>query len=128
MNKEFDFDNIGKTMPYRTPEGFFERMQAETMARVQAEKRRKRMHNLKIGITAALGIAAIWCGVAFFFPSVTTDAIDSNPTDAWLATAEDPFDLYLQQLSDEELEAWIEFSENDIYYEFTTENEEYEDY
>jgi len=29
-------------------------------------------------------------------------------------------DVYLQGLSDEELEEWVEFSENDIYYELTT--------
>ena len=27
MEKEFDFKNIGKQMPYRTPDGFFDRMQ-----------------------------------------------------------------------------------------------------
>lgn len=27
MNKEFDFDDIGKKTPYRTPDNFFEDMQ-----------------------------------------------------------------------------------------------------
>lgn len=27
MEKEFDFKNIGKRMPYRTPDGFFGKMQ-----------------------------------------------------------------------------------------------------
>ena len=44
-----------------------------------------------------------------------------------MANVEDPMELYLQQMSDEELEAWIEFSENDIYYELITENEGYEE-
>ena len=26
MEKEFDFDKIGKRMPYQTPEGFFDEM------------------------------------------------------------------------------------------------------
>ena len=34
MEKEFDFNSIGKRTPFRTPDGFFERMQAETMKRV----------------------------------------------------------------------------------------------
>ena len=34
----------------------------------------------------------------------------------------DAMDLYLLGISDEELEEWVEFSENDIYYELTTEN------
>ena len=29
MNKEFDFDDIGKKTPYRTPDNFFEDMQLE---------------------------------------------------------------------------------------------------
>ena len=37
MDKDFDFDKIGKKTPFRTPEGFFERMQAETMRRVEEE-------------------------------------------------------------------------------------------
>ena len=28
MDKEFDFDKIGKRMPYQTPEGFFDEMEA----------------------------------------------------------------------------------------------------
>ena len=40
MDKDFDFDKIGKKTPFRTPEGFFERMQAETMRRVEEEKRK----------------------------------------------------------------------------------------
>lgn len=31
MDKEFDFDRIGKKVPYRTPEHFFEEMQQEVM-------------------------------------------------------------------------------------------------
>lgn len=122
MNKDFDFNEVGKRMPFRTPEGFFEKMQAETMVRIKAEKRRKKLYRLKIGITAVLSAAAIWCGVMFFFPTQSTDPVQQEIGNEWLANVEDPMELYLQQLSDEELEAWIEFSENDIYYELTTEN------
>ena len=31
-------------------------------------------------------------------------------------------DLYLQGLTDEELEEWIELTENDVFYTLTTEN------
>ena len=33
MNKEFDFDDIGKKPPYRTPDNFFEDMQQKVMER-----------------------------------------------------------------------------------------------
>ena len=122
MNKDFDFNEVGKRMPFRTPEGFFEKMQAETMVRIKAEKRRKKLYRLKIGITAVLSAAAIWCGVMFFFPTQSSDPVQQGIGNEWLANVEDPMELYLQQLSDEELEAWIEFSENDIYYELMNEN------
>ena len=124
MEKNFDFETIGKRTPFRTPEGFFERMQAETLKRVAEEKRKKKIYRLKWGISAALAIAAMVCGFIFFPMGETkTDApVDGN---AWIVQAmdeTDEMDLYLQSLSDEELEDWIEFSENDIFYELTTEN------
>ena len=122
MNKDFDFNEVGKRMPFRTPEGFFEKMQAETMVRIKAEKRRKKLYRFKIGITAVLSAAAIWCGVMFFFPTQSSDPVQQGIGNEWLANVEDPMELYLQQMSDEELEAWIEFSENDIYYELMNEN------
>ena len=38
MEKEFDFKNIGKRMPYRTPDGFFGKMQKQVLERTQAER------------------------------------------------------------------------------------------
>ena len=41
MNKEFDFDDIGKKTPYRTPDNFFEDMQQKVMERTCGGQRRK---------------------------------------------------------------------------------------
>ena len=65
MEKNFDFETIGKRTPFRTPEGFFERMQAETLKRVAEEKRKKKIYRLKWGISAALAIAAMMCAFVF---------------------------------------------------------------
>ena len=54
MEKEFNFESVGKRTPFRTPEGFFERMQTETLKRVAEEKRRKKLYRLKWGVSAAL--------------------------------------------------------------------------
>lgn len=124
MEKEFDFNSIGKRTPFRTPEGFFERMQAETMKRVAEEKRKKKLYRLKWGVSVALAIAAMVCGFVFF-PSAPTEVVYPANTSEWMAQMTDDtdeMDLYLQDLSDEELEEWVEFSENDIFYELTTEN------
>ena len=124
MEKDFDFGAIGKRTPFRTPEGFFERMQAETMRRVEEEKRRKKLYRLKWGVSMALAIAAMVCGF-IFFPATPTDVVEPSYENEWLAQLSDgtdAMDLYLQHLSDEELEEWMEFSENDIFYELTTQN------
>lgn len=127
MNKDFDFNEVGKQLPYRTPEGFFERIHKETLVKVEAEKRRKKIYRLKVGITTVLSAAAIWCGAMFFFPTNNSETQQTEVSNEWLASVEDPMELYLQQLTDEELETWIEFSENDIYYELTNELESYEE-
>ena len=124
MEKDFDFNSIGKRTPFRTPEGFFERMQAETMKRVAEEKRKKKLYRLKWGVSVVLAIAAMVCGIVFF-PSVPTEVVYPTNTNEWVAQMTgdtDAMDLYLRDISDEELEEWVEFSENDIYYELTTEN------
>ena len=124
MEKDFDFNSIGKRTPFRMPEGFFERMQAETMRRVTEEKRKKKLYRLKWGVSVALAIAAMVCGIVFF-PSVPTEVVYPTNTNEWVAQMTgdtDAMDLFLRDISDEELEEWVEFSENDIYYELTTEN------
>lgn len=122
MSKEFNFEEIGKRTPFRTPEGFFERMQAETLKRAAEEKRRKKVFRLRMGVSMALAIAAMVCGFVFFSaPQVDMPAPESNAE--WVAQLNgDAMDLYIQDLTDEELEEWIEFSENDIYNELTTQN------
>ena len=122
MSKEFDFNEMGKRTPFRTPEGFFERMQAETLMRVAQEKRKRKLLRLKWGVSVALAIAAMLCGF-IFLPDTQEKPLGQPVSVEWMAqTTDDVMELYLQSLSDEELENWIEFSENDIFYELTTEN------
>ena len=124
MNKEFDFNEVGKRMPFRTPDGFFERMQAETLKRVAEEKRKKKLYRLKVGVSAALAMAAMIFGFLFLPVSLSEKTEQATTVDwmAQLSPGEDAMDLYIQNLTDEELEDWMEFSENDIFYELTTQN------
>ena len=41
MEKEFDFNSMGKRTPFRTPDGFFERMQTETISVWQKKRDRR---------------------------------------------------------------------------------------
>ena len=122
MSKDFNFEEIGKRTPFRTPEGFFERMQAETLKRAAEEKRRKKLFRLRVGFSAAMAVAAMICGFVFFPAPDSELPSPENPAE-WVAQLNgDAIDLYIQDLTDEELEEWVEFSENDIYYELTTQN------
>lgn len=116
MEKEFDFGQVGKRMPYRTPEGFFERMQEETLQRVAAEKQKKKIYRLKMGFAAVLSAAAVLCGAVFFLNAPQTEQ-DPFQVGNLMVEAEcnDPFCLYLQQLSDEDLNSLADFMENDIF-------------
>lgn len=37
MKDTFDFDKIGKRMPYRTPDGFFDKMEEDVMNRLKEQ-------------------------------------------------------------------------------------------
>ncbi|MBQ8502510.1 MAG: hypothetical protein IJ494_09535 [Bacteroides sp.] len=128
MNKEFDFDQVGKRMPYLVPKGFFETIQENIRQRADEERRRKRVHRLKTYVTTALAAAAVFCGVWLLPTTETEDAPTyTSPTQLVAEGGADFMDTYIRQLTDEELNDWLEFSENDIYYELTSKNEEYEE-
>lgn len=124
MGNDFDFDAIGKRTPFRTPDGFFENVRTDILKRAEAEKRAKKFRRLRWGISIALASAAMWCGF-LFFPGGQTEPEPLVSDTGWMAQLSDETDvmeLYLQDLTDEELEAWVDFSENDIFYELTTQN------
>lgn len=117
MDKEFDFDDIGKKTPYRTPDNFFEDMQQKVMERTYGGQRRK--HRLQIIFSTAIAAAAILAGVLFvpsYFQAEDTQGITSNmlAVDRSGGIA-DPADKWINELSDEELEELVNFSENDIF-------------
>jgi hypothetical protein len=116
MEKEFDFGQVGIRMPFRTPEGFFERMQEEALQRVAAEKRKKKIYRLKVGFAAVLSAAAVLCGAVFFLNAPQTEQDPFQAGNLMVeAECNDPFCLYLQQLSDEDLNSLADFMENDIF-------------
>ena len=122
MNTDFDFDNIGKRTPYSTPEGFFDEMQRKVMAQACGKQHRKR--RLTMIISTALAMAAILTGFLFipsFYQNQDTTinpnggnvlAIEKNKT---AVGDQSQADKWINELSDEELEELVSFSENDIF-------------
>lgn len=118
-DKDFDFDTIGKQMPYRTPDAFFEKMQEQVMEQVRGKQRRKMLPYMKLAMASAFAAAAMLLG-AVFFPVTQPDA-ELLPHDSWIVSTDleysgsDEMGRYIENLSDEELEEWIELSDNDIF-------------
>lgn len=114
MKKDFDFDDIGKRTPYRTPDGFFEDVQRKVMERAGVKQQRK--SHMKLIVSTVIALAAMLTGLLFVPSLHQTDetksssnvlaADRSNGTDA---------DKWIKELSDEELEELVSFSENDIF-------------
>lgn len=71
MKKNFDFDSVGKRMPYTVPEGFFDRLEEDILQEVQpaavpaAPKAGHRKLRLWLqSAAAAAAIALVWLGGA----------------------------------------------------------------
>lgn len=117
--KDFDFDDIGKKIPYRTPEGFFDEMLGKVMERASIRKKRKR--RLRLMISGMVTIAAVFVGI-LFIPFFSLDKTDITvPPVAQVLVAEtnqavvEPMDKWINELPDEELEEFVNFSENDLF-------------
>ena len=103
MEKEFDFKNIGKQMPYRTPDGFFDRMQEQVSARTKVEKHKKQLR-MRLVIAATLAAAAEQVSSNSL---LVATGIDYSYSDA--------MDNFIAEMPDDELEEWVELSEYDIF-------------
>lgn len=118
MDKDFDFDSIGKRTPYRTPEHFFDEMQRKVMEEAAGIERRRKKRRLRMIVATTVTMAAMlagWLFVPSFLPTDTPSAetkvlaIDNG------LSAVEPLDKWIKELSDEELEELVSFSENDIF-------------
>lgn len=116
MKKDFDFDDIGKRTPYTTPDGFFEDMQRKVMERAGMKQQRK--SHMKLVISTAVAIAAMLTGLLFVPSFYQTDDVkpsSSNVLAIERSKGTDTEDKWIKELSDEELEELVSFSENDIF-------------
>lgn len=116
MKKEFDFDDIGKKTPYRVPEGFFEEMQRNVRKRTCGS--RSPGHRLWITVSTGVAIAAVSVGLLFIpshFGKGERGTSDLQILDTKNCTAVVPADKWIREISDEELEELVSFSESDIF-------------
>lgn len=113
MDKQFDFGQVGKRMPYNVPDGFFDQLEQNVMAEVTAddivtEMPRVKARTVKMTFRILLAAAA---AVALLF--VVTKNMPNDTT-----TTEDSFanvELAYNNLSPEDQEFLMEVYEEDVF-------------
>ena len=106
--------SIGKRMPYSLPEGFFEANEAAVMQRIAREERVAQSltgANIRKGVAKCLPLwiagavaAMLAVGVLFLIPEQKAIPSTGGPLYAGY-----------EEMSDEELDHWIEFYEADLF-------------
>lgn len=79
MEKEFDFNRIGKRMPYKTPEGFLDEMEANVWREVQHEfpkTHKRKTFRLRV-FAGAMTVAASIALLLVFHPFSPKEETDS---------------------------------------------------
>ena len=64
MEQNYDFNRIGKQMPYTVPDGFFDKLEENVMNEVKAQPVRKKAVTIRMAIRTAIAVAAC---IALFF-------------------------------------------------------------
>lgn len=68
MKTDFDFEKIGKQMPYSVPQGFFDSMPAAALAEAKKREERKKKQRTRLWIGIASATAAAACLVLVLQP------------------------------------------------------------
>ena len=105
MNRDFDFDDIGKKTPYRVPEAFFDNLQQEVLRRSGVRRR----FRLRPTVAFVSGLVFMPLCAPEEQPE---DAVSAPEGTVAMANAGDK---WIYEMSDEELEELAGFSEYDMF-------------
>lgn len=94
-------------LPQRVPEGFFEQMEGKILMRAAMEKRRRKTRF--IAMASSIAAVAILVAGIFIYMNSQRSTLNNNAVVAQVAPE--------KYMTDEELDAWITFAENDIFLE-----------
>ena len=108
MEKTFDFEQVGKRMPYTVPDGFFDKMEENVMEEVRGQKEEAssgpdRKKALRIALRAVVAVAA---AVTLFF--VVQPLWPKSYTDDF-----EPVELAFGQLSTDDQDFLLQIYEDD---------------
>lgn len=105
MTNKFNFDNIGKRLPYTMPPETFNEIEANVFAALKQDKRRKKSYRI-IRWSSIAGIA-VAASVALLLTIAPTTMVQDN-----LLTQ---IDLAYANLSEADQDFLIEISQEDIF-------------
>ena len=110
MEKIFDFEQVGKQMPYTVPDGFFDKMEENVIKEVRGEllevrEYPKRRKTLTIAIRSIMAIAA---AIALFF--VVQPLLPKNNVDDF-----ESVELAFNNLSTDDQDFLIQVYEDDLF-------------
>ena len=113
MDKDFNLDKVGKRMPYTTPEGFLDQLEANVWQEVKADmkmhqtKPRRKLYRLSI-VSTLLAVAACLAVVLMIHPFALKQS--TTPTVS-LASVEQAY----AQLSDDDQAYMLEVYQDDVF-------------
>lgn len=110
--KDFDLEHIGKKMPYRVPEGFFESFPSRMMQRITLHRRARR-RRLCLGIST-IAAAAVVTGFVFWGGRNVDSLHPSDPHGDVMVSIAENMDAYVSRLSDEELTDLYDYYAADV--------------
>ena len=64
MDKKFDFNQIGKRMPYSTPDNFFDKLEKEVKASLPSERKHKRNRRITISVMSIAASLLLLFGIS----------------------------------------------------------------
>lgn len=111
MEQNFNFEKIGKQMPYTVPEGFFNKLEENVMKKVESEdvkaEPKRRAKIIRMAIRAAIAAAA--CLALFFIVQ------KSLPQDEPVKDEFNSVELAFNNLSTEDQDYLLEVYQDDLF-------------
>lgn len=108
MEKKFDFNQIGKRMPYFTPDNFFDKLEKEVKASLPSERKNKHAH---IIIMSVLSIAASLLLLFGISTTINKKGDDAKKEQYNMAAVEKAFN----NLDDDDQNALINIYQDDVF-------------
>ena len=120
MDKKFDFEKVGKRMPYTVPDGFFDKLEQDVMAEIEQnatiqKKPRKRLLRF-VGFAAAAAVA-LFIVITIFPQKQETPAADFETVRLAYSELSAEDQEFLQEIYNDDL--FINLEDEDTDYEGT---------